>query len=279
MLAVNYTWEIEDNYVYPHLDKPVFLLFYLGFYPLVYYLAVVAQHSFASVKYLHSRKFWITSGFFLLVLAFEAGFYWHRHWLQGMNQYQQYFFGKLLHDLLSSSLVLFPLLVYWVFNRRYLHGFFGLQRSGHRMRPYLWMLLIMLPFIVWAGGQPDFQETYPFFQYWKLPEAFGIPKKFLAVFFEAVYLLDFIRVEVFFRGAMVIALARIMGKEAILPMAVLYMSYHFDKPLAEAISSFFGGYLLGTIAHYHKHILGGCIVHMGIAALMEVVGYLYHYLG
>ena len=88
---------------------------------------------------------------------------------------------------------------------------------------------------------------------------------------ELVYLSDFIRVEALFRGALVIGLARFLGKDTIITMAALYCVLHFNKPLGETISSFFGGYLLGTIAYYQQNIVGGCIVHVGIAGLMDLV--------
>ena len=56
-------------------------------------------------------------------------------------------------------------------------------------------------------------------------------------------------------------------------MAVLYCMLHINKPMGEAISSIFGGYILGVIALSQRHILGGCIVHIGIAGLMEVMAY------
>ena len=41
----------------------------------------------------------------------------------------------------------------------------------------------------------------------------------------------------------------------------------------KAISSIFGGYILGVIAYYQRHITGGVIVHMGVAGIMELLAY------
>ena len=68
---------------------------------------------------------------------------------------------------------------------------------------------------------------------------------------------------------MVIALAKILGRESVLAMDSFYGFSHFGKPVAETISSFFGGYILGVIALNHKNINGGIIVHVGLALLME----------
>jgi hypothetical protein len=67
----------------------------------------------------------------------------------------------------------------------------------------------------------------------------------------------------------VLAFVRFAGQDAILPMAVFYCSIHFGKPLAECISSFFGGMLLGIVVYHTKSIWGGLMVHLGIAWLME----------
>jgi hypothetical protein len=92
--------------------------------------------------------------------------------------------------------------------------------------------------------------------------------------YELSYGLDFVSIELFFRGFLVIALARYAGQYAILPMAAFYCTIHFGKPLGECISSFFGGLALGVIAWRTRSILGGLIVHLGLAWLMEVGGYI-----
>ena len=87
--------------------------------------------------------------------------------------------------------------------------------------------------------------------------------------FEALYGLDFFNTELFFRGLLVFVFVRFLGPNAIYAIAVTYCVCHFGKPLAEAISSFFGGYILGVIALYSRNIWGGVLVHAGIALLMD----------
>ena len=70
-----------------------------------------------------------------------------------------------------------------------------------------------------------------------------------------------------------LAFAKWAGKEAILPMAIFYCTIHFGKPMGECISSYFGGIILGVVTYHTKTILGGFIVHVGIAWLMELGGY------
>jgi hypothetical protein len=96
--------------------------------------------------------------------------------------------------------------------------------------------------------------------------------------FEAGYGSDFFTIEFFFRGFVVIAFARYAGKHAILPMAAFYCSIHFGKPLFECITSYFGGIALGVVVYNTRSIWGGLIVHLGIAWLMELAGYIGHQL-
>ena len=136
------------------------------------------------------------------------------------------------------------------------------------------MLLIMLPLIAAASTQPDFLDMYP-----KLKLIAGVYQetnltgwhKFL---FELSYGTDFISVELFFRGFLILAFIKWAGKDAILPMACFYCTIHFGKPLGECISSYFGGMILGIVVYNTRSILGGLMVHLGIAWLMEIGGYI-----
>ena len=91
--------------------------------------------------------------------------------------------------------------------------------------------------------------------------------------YEISYGLDFVSIELFFRGFLVIGFIRFEGINTILPMAVFYCTIHFGKPLAECISSYFGGIILGVLAYRTKLILGGLMVHLGLAWMMEIGGY------
>ena len=94
-------------------------------------------------------------------------------------------------------------------------------------------------------------------------------KKWYYLIFELCYGFDFISIEFFFRGFLILSLAKICGPHCIIPAACFYCTIHFGKPLGEAISSFWGGLLLGIISYNTKSIWGGLIVHLGIAWLME----------
>ncbi|MBL0146939.1 MAG: hypothetical protein IPP48_15685 [Chitinophagaceae bacterium] len=66
----------------------------------------------------------------------------------------------------------------------------------------------------------------------------------------------------------------ICGTHCIIPVACFYCAIHLGKPMAEAISSFWGGLLLGIVSFNSGSIWGGLIVHLGIAWFMEIGGWL-----
>jgi hypothetical protein len=74
-------------------------------------------------------------------------------------------------------------------------------------------------------------------------------------------------------------MAKVLGREAVLPMVAAYVFIHFGKPPGEAISSFFGGFILGIHSLSKKNIFGGIVIHVGIAFLMELAAVLQHFYG
>jgi len=176
-----------------------------------------------------------------------------------------YYPTKLLLTLLLVALL-------WrLFDRR--QPFYGAAAGESSLRPYMLMLLIMMPLIALASTQPDFLRIYPKWMHLTPVRTAGPFRQFL---YELSYGSDFFTIELFFRGFLVLAFARFGGPSAILPMAVFYCFIHFGKPLGECISSFFGGILLGVITLHTRSIRGGLIVHLGIAWLMELGGWLAH---
>jgi hypothetical protein len=150
----------------------------------------------------------------------------------------------------------------------------GMQLQSFRAKPYLLLLLGMVPLIILAATRPDFQHTYPKIQQIGFIDAWTRQQLPYKLLFEISYGIDFITIELFFRGFLVLAFIRYAGKDAILPMAAFYCSIHFGKPLFECITSYFGGIVLGAIVLNTRTIWGGLIIHLGIAWLMEIAGYL-----
>ena len=149
---------------------------------------------------------------------------------------------------------------------------YGLSAKRLYLKPYLLMLLIMVPLIALASTRPDFLAVYPKLKNVGFLNRPG--KGWYQFLYELSYGSDFFTIEFFFRGFLVLAFSKWVGKDAILPMALFYCTIHFGKPLGECISSFFGGLILGVITYHTRTIYGGLIVHLGIAWMMELGGYL-----
>lgn len=179
-------------------------------------------------------------------------------------------YGKIGYNLGGFALLIVPCFIYWYCSDRRREPFYGFHARGVDLKPYFFLLSLMLPLLLWAGTQDDFLSTYP--RYTKI----GIlPSEPSYWSYAGAYLMaygsDFVFTEFFFRGFLILAFARWFGHKAILPMCVFYVTIHYGKPLGETISSFFGGLLLGVIAFRTRSIYGGIIIHLGIAYLMELI--------
>lgn len=190
-----------------------------------------------------------------------------------INTYWDRYISQLIYW--PALLLIVTVILYMTWNyRKTTDSFYGLTIKKFHFQPYALMILIMVPALAIVSTQPDFLQTYP-----KLKMILPFPasvenKWFYAGIFELSYGSDFLTVELFFRGFLVLGFIKYAGKNVILPMACFYCAIHFGKPLAECISSFFGGILLGIIVYNTRSIMGGLMIHVGIAWLMELGGYL-----
>jgi len=271
-IAFNYWVNFESNFI----AVPIYisrLVRYIAFYSFAYYggVAIIAWCN-SNLVYLKKAKFWLITllGIFILSVdtSFEGSYVIAKH-LVGANSYL--FVGKLVAEFRNFATLFLPLLLVWLIIKQQGDSFFGLTTKKVTVQPYLLMLFVMLPLIIAAAQSASFLATYPTFKSFKVQDYWGISVHWLVALYEFLYALAFLSVELFFRGFLVIGLARLMGKDVIIPMVCLYAFLHFEKPMGEAISSIFGGYLLGVFAYYSKNIWGGVFVHAGIALLMELV--------
>ena len=201
-----------------------------------------------------------------LALDFPVNFQGNAHW---DNYWQHIIYWPLL-VIITGGMVF---ILWKIFDKKY-QPFYGIKTKGIDWKPYLIMLVIMLPLVAAASTQPDFLAVYP-----KLKSIAGVYDEsgihgWHKLLFELSYGTDFITIELFFRGFLILAFIKWAGKDAILPMACFYCTIHFGKPLGECISSYFGGMILGIIVYNTRSILGGLMVHLGIAWMMELGGYI-----
>jgi membrane protease YdiL (CAAX protease family) len=134
----------------------------------------------------------------------------------------------------------------------------------HRHWPgYLLLLLPVSVFAVLASFREDFAAHYPFYG-----QAGRSWSDLLA--WEAIYILQFIGVEFFFRGFLLNALRIPLGSLSIAVMCLPYLMLHFPKPWLEATGAIGFGFFLGILALQSRSIWGGVLVHVGVALSMDM---------
>jgi hypothetical protein len=242
----------------------------------VFLLSICLISLFSKNKRIWSIKYVFFGVFGLSFLSLDCSYY--------IMQYVNIFLFKYpfvygwahhcLSNLSSTITVILPLFVLYLLAKDFKPELYGFRLNGAKVAPYLWLILFMIPLIYLASFQPDFLETYPTYLDRQEYVHLNMEKWQTAGIYELCYGFDFISVELFFRGFMVVGLSRIVGKDAILVMVVVYCVLHFGKPAGEAISSIFGGYILGILAFKSRNIFGGLIAHLGVAWGMELMAYL-----
>ena len=272
VLALNYTYDLNDLALKSKTGIAKFAAYFL-FYSIPYYLTLLPVHYAAKLRFFKNRIFWIKSLTGLALLSLDSSVPYLREWVMvAFEPGVQLWAYKVIVNLVGIFTIVIPL---WIIYNKYDREnnlYYGLYPRRFDARPYLQMLLIMLPILVTASFLPSFAKQYPMYRASEAHTLLGVSEGLTISIYEFAYGFDFITVELLFRGFMVIGLAQILGRHAVLSMAVIYCFLHTGKPLGEAMSSVFGGYILGVIAYETKSIWGGVIVHVGIAWMMEVIG-------
>jgi membrane protease YdiL (CAAX protease family) len=277
LVAVEYRYDVERNYIDFEYDSTKRLLRYCMMYGLAFggaYLLYI--FSGKDRHLLANRKLWMMVALAVLLFSVRTWFHYYSSFIhEHIPVGYQTVFTKYVINLQGLIFLFIPVTVYWFWADRREQALYGFKTKDVLLKPYFILLLLMLPLLIGAATQPDFLTIYP--RVFKLDLPADSPYKLvLSVFYELVYATDFVTTEFFFRGFLILAFARYAGPQAILPMCVFYVTIHFGKPLGETISSFFGGWILGILAYETRSIYGGIIVHLGIALMMELVAYIAH---
>lgn len=281
-LYFNYKYNFEDNYVNRFYGKSISFLTYFLYYITPYLLIIVPVLFIKKKQYLLKKsEFWIKSIVFFGIFGVMVAFWQVKYFIDFSKL--NYSENSFIHNLIFNLKRIIPfLIVFYAVKKIYdkdLNHLYGLRYKGMNYRPFFLMLFLMIPLIAIASFQPDFQHTYPQYRFYNYKGAFGMSPLQSEGIFELAYGLDFVSIELMYRGALIVGMARLLGKEAVLPMASAYVILHFGKPAGEAISSFFGGMILGIHALAKKNIFGGIIIHVGIAYFMEIAAILQHFYG
>lgn len=272
---------IYANYYQPHFFNTLlhgnhysWLRSFAGYfflYAIPFLLAYIFQGKKRLPVFLKNK--WFIALLFLApaIFAFRVNFNFHQSLLQNVFHGNALIFWRTCIDwIVKVFVVMIPLFVIWKWKDEHVMPFYG-SALVKTTRPYIIMLLIMIPFICWAASHESFLHMYPRA---RVIQQLDIPHDFFHyLVYELSYGFDFISIEFFFRGFLILAFMRIAGMYCILPAACFYCCIHLGKPMPEAISSFFGGLILGTVSYHTKSIWGGFIIHLGIAWLMEIAGF------
>lgn len=226
-----------------------------------------------SCSYFKDPWFWVILIGAPAFFSFRINFDLHERlvyntWYQGD---EQQFFLHCSTWLVRVIVVMIPVIILWWIKDRRNQPFYGTRALGN-VKPYLVMLAIMVPLIILASTQKDFLAMYPKAKFLQHTAMAG--QKWRYIVYELCYGFDFLSIEFFFRGFLIMALLKACGTHSIIPVACFYCAIHLGKPMGEAISSFFGGMLLGIVSYNTGSIWGGLIVHLGIAWFMEVGGWI-----
>jgi hypothetical protein len=254
---------------------------YLVFYGLPFAAGLLSYAAcFGQWAMFRQRDTWVRLLFALIVVAADAAFYHHRG-LPSLAETPgaRYLLRKLLNNASSLLTIGAALSAFYLLYERKREGWYGLQAQGFDFRPYLLLLGLMLPLVAAASFDPSFIRYYPTLRPERLQTLESLPPWAAALLYEAVYSLDFLWEEWLMRGFFILGLAGVLGRGAVMPMAMVYCFRHFAKPFGEALSSIFGGYILGVLALRSRSILGGVLIHVGIALMMELAAYLQHLAG
>ncbi len=272
LIYLNYWHALEINYVNGGGKwRHFFGYFFLYFTPFAaaFFLQLFF---FKDCTYYKNKWFWIILILAPAFFAFRVNF-----------DFQEMLFSKIwsgdeldfwtqsLNWVMRVFVVLIPVYFLWRIKDKNNQLFYG-SKALDKTKPYLMMLLIMVPLIAAASTQKDFLEMYPRAKF--LTHLDLHSKKIHYFIYELCYGFDFVSIEFFFRGFLILSLAKICGPHCIIPAACFYCTIHFGKPMGEAISSFWGGLLLGIVSFNTRSIWGGLMVHLGIAWLMEAGGWL-----
>jgi len=281
--------------------NPMCILAYAIFYAVPYFCTVFL---YVFIKkddsFIRQKEFWVKSLLAVFLMGFDANSHWYQDVVNALQlpAAEYYWVRRTLATFTNYIYIGFPLFLFWYFWDRKqpltlknegelsenntnpienngFDSFYGLTFKNFEWQPYLLLIGIVTLGVGVASFSSHFTAYYPTLK-WKQLEGIQIlPKQAAFAIYEVIYGIFYTWTEVMMRGFLVIAMGRVMGKNAVVPMAVMYAFRHFDKPLGETISSIFGGYLLGAIAHKSKNIVGGVFLHASIAVGMDIFAFLH----
>lgn len=276
-ITFNYTYDFEDSVLDSYTGKPIKWLYMslaMGF-P---FLVICGLLYVFNIKrgWLNSKEYWLKFIIGFTIIGLERSFYYHYDLIQSLPRADYIFAFKLTGWGRTWVATIIPILIFYYIYERKLdpeRNWYGLTLKDFKFKPYAVLILIVFVSIGLASFMSELNTYYPRYKF-SGGGAFStfhqIDEWISVLIYEAVYGSYYVGVELFFRGFLVIAFARVLGGHAVMAMVGSYVCLHFGKPIAETISSAFGGYLIGILAFYTNRIWGGVILHIALAWFMEL---------
>jgi membrane protease YdiL (CAAX protease family) len=274
-ITINYTFSFEEGHLKLLTGLRKYFA-YFAFYSIAYFPVIISYSFFYNKASIFKEKtFWLKSIFIIAVLSLDSSIPFLLPLVESYLPLSLQYWGyKVIVNLISLFTVVLPIFIFYCIIEKKTNHYYGLQLKHVDLKPYFIMLLIMFPLLLTASFDESFLKQYPMYKTSSAHLYLEVPEWVTVAIYELAYGLDFITVELLFRGFLVIGMLSVLGRGGVLAMAVVYCFLHFSKPAGEAISSIAGGYILGVVAYETRSIWGGIIVHMGIAWMMELLAFI-----
>jgi uncharacterized protein len=225
-------------------------------------ICITVAFSLTMIKYLGDVRFMIE---FLGTTSFERLSSSYEDLMTINNNAQLY---RLLYwvGVMIVFYFVFPVLIIKLIFRQRLTDY-GLSFKGafKDYRLYVYMLLVMIPLVLFFSRTESFQMRYPFYDVQK-----GEPFYPNFIIWEVFYFLQFFALEFFFRGFMLHGTKQRFGFYSVFVMTIPYCMIHFGKPLPETIAAIIAGIVLGTLSLKSKSIWMGVAIHYSVAITMDL---------
>jgi len=269
----NFYFNFENGFVdsyYGSEIRWVLFFFVMGFPFIVVCLLLYVFD--INRTWIRSKEFWLLFFVGFIIISFQRSFTYHDQWFQGLASYDYRFIKRVFVKFRPMLTTVLPLMVFYILYERKKDeqsSWYGMSFKTFDFKPYAILILLVFVGIGLASFLGDLTQYYPRFSKTggKLfAMKHGLDNWVSVLIYELFYGSTFIGVELFFRGFLVIGFSRVLGGHAVLAMVGSYVFLHFGKPVSECISSALGGYLIGILAFYSRHIWGGVILY-GVVCL------------
>lgn len=273
----NYHYDFEDGVVDSYRGNwPAYFLAMFAFmgFPYACICMILAAFGMVNIK---STHLWLKFLIGFTILSIDRTYSATVLIPDGLPHTDYRFYLKCLNWGSNVLVTVLPLYMVYLFTDRDQPFCYGLNTNKFNPKPYLQLLGLAALAIFIGSFLGDLQRYYPRYLHSSgnaYATAHDLPAWVTMLMYEIAYGSSFIPVEVFFRGFLIYGFTRWLGPHAVLPMIGCYAFLHFGKPISEAVSSVFGGFILGVIALNARSVWGGIIIHLGVAWAMELFGYL-----